>query len=166
MNSIKLVNTLTKEEAEKKYQEFVNGVKKHNKKIVIAVITTIAVIMSLETLFWFVLSGGWQDIMMVVFGIIACLVLGGLIDNLRSDCKLFHPPVYLYHKILETHQVLNVKDEVLKDNSYALVLDIADNAGEVSQKYLYGFKKVEKIGIDQTTADLVERKIFVPYSST
>lgn len=162
MDSIELINTLTKEEAEKKYREFVDGVKKHNRSNLFFLLLTIVITMIVEMCVYTFLSNGLQVFMMMLIGCVACIVIKALFDDFNSTCRIFQPPIYSYHQILESYQILNTEVQSLGDEC-VLVFDVADSAGEVSQKHLYGFKKVKKIGIDRISADLVERKIYEPY---
>jgi hypothetical protein len=163
-DSVDLINTSTKCEAESAYEEFVHNVRQHNKKNTFWLLTTLVATMFCEFLVYRFLKADVQAITMIVLGVIGGIVIKVLLDEYKSDCKIFQPPAYLYHKFLESSQFLNAKMKSL-DDEYVLVLDMADQNGEVSHKFIYGFQKVEKLGINTATADLQTRKFYVPYGN-
>lgn len=160
---VELINTATKHEAERTYEEFIHDVRQHNTKNTFWLLITIMATMCCEFLAYRFLKTDIQFVAMLVTGIVGFVIIKVLLDEYHSTCRIFQPPIYLYHKILESHQFLKAKAQSL-DDEYVLVLDVADSDGEVSHKHIYGFHKVEKIGINSVKADLTERKIYIPYS--
>lgn len=165
-NSVELINTLTKEEAEIKYQEFVNDVKKHNKNNRLAMLFTVLGAMAIATFMLFVLPNDSGVSVMVNCGVCACFIVSCLMHNFKSVCDACLPVTYSYHKILEKYNILNIKACLRDDRTYSLVLDVANKDGQVSCKYLTRFDKIEKADVLMPTADLLNKKLYVPCNNT
>lgn len=160
---VKLTNISTKTESETEYQKFINDVRKHNISNTLWLLFTIAATMLCEFLAHTFLQADIRLIVMIVLGVVGGIIIKVLLDEYKSDCRIFQPSTYLYHKILESNQLLTAKVQSL-DDEYVLVLDVANNDGDVTHKYIYGFKKTEKVGIEAVTVDLSARKVYVPYA--
>lgn len=161
-DSVELINISTKHEAESAYEEFVHDVRTHNKKNTFWLLVTITSIMICEFLAYRFLSADVQIAPMIILAAVGIIFIKVLLEEYKSDCKIFQPAVYLYHKFLESNEFLNAKMQPL-GNEYVLVLDMANKNGEVSHKFIYGFQKSEKVGIKNITVDLLTRKFYVPY---
>ena len=162
-SSIRLTNVRTKSEADNAYKKFVSDVRKHNIKNTIAIVCVIAAYIGLIALFKAVLDEGACTGFCIGTSVIAFMIIGALIEDYDSACIMLAPPIYLYHQIVESNNILNVSSRMQEDGSHVLRFDVSDADGEVHRKYLYNFKRVEKVGITEVEADLLNQRIYIPY---
>lgn len=162
MEDVQIINTKTREEAYRDYDEFMAHATHNNKMCTIWII-----ILSIAFLFsiWAIETWVNSEIQLIV-GFIAFAVAAAaaaILSERWEHTEICHwPSCYRYHKILEEYKIL--KTEVLwKNDEHYVCFTVADVNDEVTHQCIYDFTKVTKVGIDKTTVDIESRKILEPY---
>lgn len=166
MSKVKIINMLTKEEAEKKYAEFISDVKANNRRAVLLIIAVILSAFLISWTMWGYLNGGLQTAVMIVICVFTAIIVHFCLESFEPQTKPFWPAVYQYHQLTENHQVIKAEaesDSVGIIELVKVVLTLENDKNEVSRGWIYGLKKVTKTNVDQITVDLAEEKVYYPY---
>ena len=166
MSKVKVINVSAKEEAQKKYDDFVSQTKLNNRKTVLIMIATIISAVLIEWSVWCYLNDRLRSIIVIAVGVIAVIVVRCCVDAFEPTTQHFWPAVCQYDKLTDGHRVLKAeaKTEYIGLTKTADVcLTLADEKNEVSYGWIYGLTPTTKTDIHCVTVDLKEEKVYFPY---
>ena len=167
MSKVKIINVPTKEEAQKRYDDFVAQTKSNNRRTALVLIATIILAVLMVWSVWCWLNGGIRAGVMLTVCVIAAIVVRCCVDAFEpTKIKYFWPAVYQYDQLVASHRVLKAEaktEYVGLTKKTNVCLTLANEKNEVSKGWIYGLTSTTKTDVDCVMVDLKEEKVYFPY---
>lgn len=166
MSKIKIINVPTKEEAQKKYDDFVAHTKLNNRRTALVMIATIISAILIAWSAWCYLNGVLRAVTELVVCVIAAIIVHCCVDSFEPTTQRFWPAVCQYDKLTAGHRVLKAEaktEYVGLTKMTDVCLTLADEKNEVSYGWICGLTPTTKTDVHCVTVDLKEEKVYFPY---
>lgn len=164
MNEINIINTGTREEAQKELTQHLEDVESNNRicNIVLTadiILCLLAVALMEHYMAPGILRNATQCIAFLIGGFIAYTIL---FEFYQSTCSMLHPAISQYHNIIEKYKILDIK--VHQRSLWDVEFVVENDKHEVEHEYIYNFNHITKTDVDTMTVDIKNHTIYVPYN--